>query len=267
MKIIIALAAACGFLGLITYSFNKMPVNDAVKENVETTAKTSAATSKPLVLVELFTSEGCSSCPPADRALIFLEKEQPYSEAEIVPLAMHVDYWNRLGWTDKFSASDYSRRQEFYSNTFKLDGVYTPQMVVDGARQFVGGNLDEAHKAVTEAAKSPKANVELTLADDKLKINITELPAHSFANVFLAIAENNLSTEVKRGENGGATLPHTAVVRELKTIGTISDEMKNFNTETAFKLQPDWKKENLKLVVFVQTEQGSRIIGVNQIKL
>lgn len=267
MKIIIAFAAALGFLGLLTCSFSKTPETSETAKTTGETINAAPSNDKPLVLVELFTSEGCSSCPPADRALSFLEKEQPYNEAEIIPLAMHVDYWNRLGWTDRFSSAEYSRRQEAYAGAFKLDGVYTPQMVVDGARQFVGSNLDEAHKAVAEAVKTPKAKVALALNGDKLKVDISEIPNHEAAEVFLAIAENNLSTEVKLGENSGATLPHTAVVRELKSIGAISENDKSFNVETAFNLQSAWKKENLKLVVFVQTEQGKRIIGVNRIKL
>jgi hypothetical protein len=140
-------------------------------------------------------------------------------------------------------------------------------MVVDGNRQFVGGNLGEAQKAVTEAVKSPKAEIELAVSDDKLKVKISNLPAHSFANVFLAIAENDLSTDVKRGENGGKILTHTAVVRNFKTIGSITAEDKGFETETIFQTPAAWKRKNLKLVVFVQEEEKSKIIGVSQVKL
>src|SRR5215212_735890 len=94
--------------------------------------------SRPAVLVELFTSEGCSSCPPADRNLAFLENQQPVTKAEIVTLAFHVDYWDRLGWKDRFSSPLFSRRQEDYAQAFKLDSNYTPQMIVDGKTEFVG---------------------------------------------------------------------------------------------------------------------------------
>ena len=100
---------------------------------------------KSPVLVELFTSEGCSSCPPADTALAFLEKEQPFMQAEIITLALHVDYWNNLGWRDEYSSPLYSQRQTVYVQKLKLDSTYTPQMIVDGRLQFVGSNLADSH--------------------------------------------------------------------------------------------------------------------------
>jgi hypothetical protein len=256
------------FLGLITYNVEKTVVsNEAVEIQGETQREIPLTKGKSPVLVELFTSQGCSSCPPADKNLAFLDKQQLISEAEIITLSMHVDYWNRLGWTDVFSSPKYSERQGFYSHTFKQNEVYTPQMVVDGSYQLVGGNLGEANKAISSSAKLPKAKVELVVLGDKLKVKVSELPEHSFANVFLAIAENNLSTNVKRGENGGKILSHVSVVRELKTIGSIAAEDKSFETETAFQTLTPWKKENLKFVVFIQVEKTSQIIGVNQIKL
>jgi hypothetical protein len=269
MKIILSLITVMSFLGLISYNVKKPAVSNKPTEiSPRTQEEIPPAKEKSPVLVELFTSQGCSSCPPADKNLAFLEKQQPSSEAEIITLSLHVDYWNRLGWTDVFSSPKYSERQGFYSNTFKLGGeVYTPQMVVDGTHQFVGGNMNEANKAISSSAKSPKAKIDLSISGDKLKVKISELPEHSYSNVFLAVAENNLSTNVKRGENGGKILPHTSVVRELKTIGSIAAEDKSFETETAFQTPAAWKRENLKLVVFIQVERTSRIIGVNQIKL
>src|SRR5215203_5351918 len=98
------------------------------------------------VLVELFTSEGCSSCPPADKNLAFLENQQPVPQAEIITLAFHVDYWDRLGWKDRFSSPLFSRRQEIYSQALKLDSSYTPQMIVNGESQFVGSDSGKAAK-------------------------------------------------------------------------------------------------------------------------
>jgi len=269
MKIILSLITVMSFLGLITYNVKKPALsNEPTEISPRTQEEIPPAKEKWPVLVELFTSQGCSSCPPADKNLAFLEKQQPSSEAEIITLSLHVDYWNRLGWTDVFSSPKYSERQGFYSNTFKLGGeVYTPQMVVDGTHQFVGGNMNEANKAISSSVKLPKAKIDLSISGDKLKVKISELPEHSYSNVFLAVAENNLSTNVKRGENGGKILPHASVVRELKTIGNITAEDKSFETETAFQTPPAWKKENLKFVVFIQVEQTSKIIGVNQIKL
>ena len=222
---------------------------------------------KTPVLVELFTSEGCSSCPPADRVLAQLEREQTNTDVEIITLALHVDYWNYLGWKDEFSAAMYSQRQSGYAEQFKLDSIYTPQMVVDGQTQFVGSNLGTAQKAIGEAAKMSKTNIELSTAENKLKVKISDLSAGENSYVWLAIAEDDLKTSVKRGENSGKTLAHVSVVREMKLLGNLASTDRNFETEVGFKLLPDWKKENVKFVAFVQGEKTKRIFAVNKYKL
>lgn len=221
--------------------------------------------SKPPVLVELFTSEGCSSCPPADRVLAQLEKEQPNSDAEIITLALHVDYWNYLGWKDEFSSAAYSQRQSGYADRFKLDSIYTPQMVVDGQTQFVGSNLGTAKQAISEAAKTSKATIEITNATDKLKVKISDVPTHDDSYVWLAIAEDGLKTNVKRGENGGKTLDHVSVVRNLQLIGNLAAADTSFETESALQFDSAWKKDNLKFIVFVQGKDSKKIFGVKKL--
>lgn len=262
MKIILLLIAALGFSGFITCNFQRDVQADKTTE-VSEIGQSNSAKNKTPVLVELFTSEGCSSCPPADRNLAVLEKEQPSSDAEIITLSLHVDYWNGLGWTDKFSSPLYSQRQAIYGDKFKINSIYTPQMVVDGIKQFVGGNLEEAQKAVNESAKTQKANVELSFSNDRLKVKISDIPKHENASVFLAIAEDNLSTEVKKGENGGKVLQHASVVRSLKPIGRVMAQENSFEMEIAPETEPNWKRENLKFVVFLQENQSRRILGVN----
>ncbi len=220
---------------------------------------------KTPVLVELFTSEGCSSCPPAEKVLAQLESEQPNKNAEIITLALHVDYWDNIGWKDEFSSALFSQRQNVYGHALKLRQVYTPQMVVDGQKHFVGSNLSEANKAITESAKNEKANIELNNEENNLKIKISGIPAHENSSIFLAIAEDNLSTSVKGGENSGRKLDHTSVVRELKSIGFVTPQQNSFDNSIAVQLQPEWKKENLKFVVFVQENRSRRILGVNRI--
>ncbi|HEY0426821.1 MAG TPA: DUF1223 domain-containing protein [Pyrinomonadaceae bacterium] len=222
--------------------------------------------SKSPVLIELFTSEGCSSCPPADRVLALLEKEQPYEQAEIITLALHVDYWNYLGWKDEFSSALFSQRQELYAQKFKLDSTYTPQMVVDGEKEFNGSDSGKALKAVMEAVKNQKTNIEISRDGEKLKIKIAELPAREDATVYLAIAEDNLASDVKRGENSGQKLEHVSVARELKSIGVIDAKAKMFEAETNLSIQPNWKTENLKIIVFVQENASRKIRAVNRIK-
>ncbi len=217
--------------------------------------------SKPAVLVELFTSEGCSSCPPADRVLSRLEKEPSNGEAEIITLAFHVDYWNYLGWKDEFSSKSFSERQSGYAERFKLDSIYTPQMVIDGEKQFVGSNSDAANKAISDGAKSQKANIEISHSNDKLKVKIIDAPTHDDSYVWLAIAEDDLKTNVRRGENGGKTLDHVSVVREMKLLGNLAAADKTFESETALQLNSAWKKENLKFVVFVQGKESKKVFG------
>lgn len=221
---------------------------------------------KQTVLVELFTSEGCSSCPPADKALAFLQREQPVPQAEIITLAFHVDYWNYLGWKDEFSSAEFSKRQEDYGKKFKTDSIYTPQMIVDGQTEFVGNNSGKAVNSVMEAAKSPKAKIELTLNENNLKINISEISKAENATVFAVIAEDNLSTNIKRGENSGRVLEHTSVVRELKNVGTVQGENSTFSAESVLQIQSNWKKENVKIIVFVQENESRKILGVNQLR-
>ena len=226
-------------------------------------AKTKIKTS---VLVELFTSEGCSSCPPADRVLSQLEKQQPNSEAEIITLAFHVDYWNYLGWKDEFSSKAFSERQSGYAERFKLDSIYTPQMVVDGETQFVGSNLDTANKAISDSAKSGKATIGISNQNGKLNVKITDAPTRDDdAYVWLAIAEDDLKTNVRRGENGGKSLDHVSVVREMKLLGNLAAADKIFEAETAVKYNSAWKKENLKFVVFVQGKASKKIFGVKKL--
>src|SRR5262249_24150999 len=127
------------------------------------------------VLVELFTSEGCSSCPPADQLLTSLAEKQPVSGAQIVTLSEHVDYWNRLGWTDPYSSAALSKRQNDYAEQFGGDSVYTPEMVVDGASQFVGSDDYAARDAIENAIKSPKASVQLTRSNMMSSENPTDV--------------------------------------------------------------------------------------------
>ncbi len=221
--------------------------------------------SKQPVLVELFTSEGCSSCPPADRALAFLEKEQPFAQAEIITLALHVDYWNYLGWKDEFSTPLFTQRQELYVEKLKVDSSYTPQMIVDGKIQFVGSDSGKAAKAIVEAAKIQKGKIEIVRNNDKLTVKITDLPAHENSIIFLAIAEDNLVSKVGRGENSGKRLEHQSVVRELKSIGTLNPPENSVELETILQLNQNWKKENLKIIVFVQENDSRRILGVGRI--
>src|SRR6266404_3670187 len=192
--------------------------------------------SRSPVLIELFTSEGCSSCPPADEVLSRLDKMQPVPGAEVIALSEHVDYWNRLGWSDPYSSADFSRRQGQYADAFRIDGNYTPQMIVDGQAEFVGSNMGKARDAIMKAAQAAKATVQITRVGDSsegragtvpLQVRVENTPpvgGGDTVEVLLAITEDNLRSNVLRGENGGRLLKHTAVVRRLTVIGRMSPE-------------------------------------------
>lgn len=209
------------------------------------------------VVVELFTSEGCSSCPPADQLLSRLRGQKSSNGAEIIPLGFHVDYWDYQGWRDRFSSHAFTERQENYATHFKLDGPYTPQMVVDGSDQFVGSSVGRAQEAIAQAAVQPqKADVQLSRAPDGIAVHIHAEPGTA-GNVMLAISEDNLSTHVGGGENGGRELRHAAVVRDLRQIGKLVNG--NFEGQISGKkpLPKDWKPQDVHYVVFVQSAAGA----------
>ena len=218
------------------------------------------------VVVELFTSEGCSSCPPADALLIKLREQHSDDGVEIIPLGFHVDYWNRLGWRDRFSSAEYSQRQEDYATRMKLDGPYTPQMVVDGETEFVGNNTGRAHDAIIQAAgRSPGAQLEVTRSSgDKLHVKVNSASTAS-ADILLAITEDNLSSSVKSGENSGHVLRHAAVVREFRKIGQTSAG--GFDSDVALNPGKDWKLKDLRAVVFVQEKPLGKILAAAETSL
>ena len=212
------------------------------------------------VVVELFTSEGCSSCPAADDLLGHM-RTTAAGGAEVIPLGFHVDYWNYLGWRDRFSSSAFSSRQESYANRFRLGGPYTPQMVVDGSQEFNGSSSRQAQDAIARAASQPEeAEVQLAFsADSKLSVHVKGLASSVSGEVMLAVTEDNLLSNVGRGENSGRVLRHSAVVREFRSLGQLKNGL--FETELAITPAKDWKPSDLRVVVFVQPASRSSIAG------
>lgn len=220
------------------------------------------------VVVELFTSEGCSSCPPADELLGRLRQDLSAKNIQVIPLGFHVDYWNRLGWKDRFSSAEFTQRQEQYTHALKADGPYTPEMVVDGEVEFVGNDAGQAQRTIRQqASQLETAQVKIAPAGaDQLTIQVKG-PASSSANalVMLAITEDNLTTEVFSGENGGRTLHHAAVVRELQEVGVLHNGI--MATTVPLKLEKDWKRNDLRAVVFVQQGPSGKIEGAASVAL
>ncbi len=221
-------------------------------------AQPTSNTERIPVIVELFTSEGCSSCPPADAVLSELEKTQPVANAQIITLGEHVDYWNYLGWSDPFSNAIFSERQQAYSQSLGSN-TYTPQMVVNGRAEFNGSDANKAAATIARAIREPKAKLNIsTGANAKIVVNTTNIPAGVDAanlQVVLALTENNLSSNVVRGENAGRVLKHRTVVRSLKVIGTPA------KAESSLTFDKNWKRENLQIVAFLQDSKTHRIYG------
>lgn len=224
--------------------------------------------SKPqkTVVVELFTSEGCSSCPPADELLGHLRQDLAARNVQVIPLGFHVDYWDSQGWKDRFSSADFTRRQELYARSLNSkNGPYTPQMVIDGTADVVG-NSSQVEQVITQEAGKPDV-AEVTLSPegtDRLSVAVKAPPA-SKSNVMLAITEDNLSTRVGAGENNGHTLHHAAVVREFRQLGQLHDG--TFTKDVPLKVKSDWKRADLRAVVFVQENPVGKIDGAASVAL
>ena len=230
---------------------------------------TEPGTPRRSVVVELFTSEGCSSCPPADELLGHLRQDLSAKNIQVIPLGFHVDYWNSLGWKDRFSSAEFTQRQEQYTHALKVDGPYTPEMVVDGEAEFVGNDAGQAQRTIRQqASQLETAQVIIASAGaDQLNIQVKGPagPSNSNALVMLAITEDNLTTQVFSGENGGKTLHHAAVVRDLRQVGTLKDGV--IEITVPLKLEKDWTRNDLRAVVFVQQGPSGKIEGAASVAL
>lgn len=234
----------------------------------------SSTASRQVVIAELFTSEGCSSCPAADALLRDWLSRQPVQGVEFVALGEHVDYWDRLGWRDPYSSGVFSRRQSEYAAAFKSDRIYTPQLIVDGRLECVGSDVACVQRAVREAARQPKARVSIatTVAGKDLAARIVvEVPMavvrRAQADIMLAVTEDDVETRVLRGENGGVTLRHSAVTRTLVEAGTLEASGTRADVTVAVPISADWTRRHLRLVAFVQERETRRIIGGGSIAL
>ena len=239
--------------------------------------KNTAAANGSEVVVELFTSEGCSSCPPADALLARLSEQLTPENAQVIALEEHVDYWDELGWKDPFSSHDSTVRQYAYAGVLGNGNPYTPQMVVDGGLEFSGGREQKARQSIAEAAAQKKTTVTLSQGtaskpgSESFLIQVGRLSPSAkggAAEVWLAITETGLHSSVTRGENAGHELRHAAIVRTMRKIGEAkADTDTSFSGNATVPLGKEWKRENLKAVVFVQEKKSLRILGAAEISL
>jgi hypothetical protein len=210
------------------------------------------------VLVELFTSEGCSSCPPADALLERLVSEQPVPQVRIVALGEHVDYWNDLGWRDRFSDPAFTNRQVGYVRRLGRSSPYTPQVVVDGERDALGSSRAAVMAAIAAQAPRPKGEVRVRREPSGTLRVEASWPGGAAAGVFLAVTERRAATDVTRGENAGRRLLHASVARSLVRIGTGSGV---FLGSAAV---PEAPLPGTSWVVFVQATGGGRVLAVGE---
>jgi hypothetical protein len=227
-----------------------------------------ASSSAPVAgvaVVELFTSEGCSSCPPAERVLGELAGEAARDGRPVLTLAFHVDYWNRLGWADRFSDPAFSRRQERYAKTLNLSDLYTPQMVVNGTAQFVGSDRKAADRAIADAlAKAQSALVVLNVNGNKrdgYRVHTTVKGADPGTVVNVAVVEQGLSTDVNSGENRGRRLDEPSVVRWFKSARLPEGK------EIVVPSLPEVRAQNASVIVYVQRPENGMVLGASSASL
>jgi hypothetical protein len=228
-----------------------------------------APSARALVIAELFTSEGCSSCPPADDMLRQLVEQQPIPGVEVVALGEHVDYWDKLGWRDPFSSALLTERQSQYARLSIPRSIYTPQLVVDGRYECIASEIAEVRKALVAAATLPKVDVAVTQAlpaDGSLQLRVhvdvpPALGSHDDADVMVAITEDHLVSRVIRGENKGRTLTHTGVVRAIRSVGDLKRRELAYSVDVPIQISSGWKRGDLRAIAFVQERASRNILG------
>ena len=255
MKKIIAGLAEVAIIILIV-SFKKQ----APASSVETTGFT------PVAVIELFTSQGCSSCPSADHLLEKTIEEAKKDGRKIFALSFHVDYWNRLGWADPFSDKKYSQRQSEYASTLNLNSVYTPQMIVNGSREFVGSSESDLKDALSKSLNTKPTAAFKTL---NAVVQNQNPPSIKFAldgdysgcKINFALVSLSETTSIKRGENGGLTLKNENVVRQFISIPAVA------TGEINFKSSPMPSSSNLAIVAYIQRSSDYKIIGASMAEI
>ncbi|MBZ0111116.1 MAG: DUF1223 domain-containing protein [Thermoanaerobaculia bacterium] len=225
---------------------------------------------RPAVLLELFTSQGCSSCPPADRLLAELpERMEREFGIEVVPLSLHVDYWNRLGWRDPFSEESFSIRQRQYAEWMKEGRVYTPQLVVNGTDHCVGSSRD-CIEALVRAAAANVESVRLSVQGSStagavvVMVEMTENSRSIPLVLYVALRQRGLSTEVGSGENARRTLQNDFVVRRLVAAQQIPGGQRTASKEARLAVDPDWGEERLEVVAFLQDPRTGEVVAASQ---
>ncbi len=245
-----------------------MPLLFLRATGTEQPASIDAASTATPILIELFTSEGCSSCPPADAWLKQLDASQPIAGAQAIVLSEHVDYWNHDGWKDPFSSSFFTDRQSAYVRTLGGSSPYTPQMIVNGATELHLSDQAQVNQAISKAAKATQLPVTIsalnTAGDSpamlRAHIEVDGTRARRNADVYAVIALDHAESQVLKGENGGRRLTHAAVALDLVRVGKL-EKGKPFSQDFQARLKAGVDPKNLRLVVFVQESGPGEVLG------
>lgn len=262
MRTLIAALLACVLFACFSCSSESGTGKPAANGKSDTKAP---GTREP-VLVELFTSEGCGNCPPADKMLSLMETQQPFDGADVITLGYHVDYFNDRGWKDEYSSADYTKRQRLYSLRLGVESVYTPQMVVDGRAEFIGSDGAKAKEIIGKAADEKKPNFAVKVDGQTARVTFTDLQPHDVATAVVAAAEDGLTSDVNAGNNRGKKLSHVSVVRKLQGFGKVPQKATEFSGAVDLPSDPAWNKEKMRYIVYLQEDQSGRIIGVGRVK-
>ena len=225
--------------------------------NLDKKAVRSLPATNGFAVVELFTSEGCSSCPPADEAVAALLAK---NIKNVYILAYHVDYWNRLGWEDQFSKPEYSQRQSQYASVLGLSSVYTPQVIVNGSSEFVGSDEDKLNGTVEDNLQTDikqNVNINAVRVDNTITVDYST-GGNDEVLLNLALVQPEATTSVKRGENGGRVLHHVNIVRVLKTIDAKGEG------KLTIDIPSELSNASLQLIAYTQGKDNLRILGADQ---
>ncbi|MDN5288663.1 MAG: hypothetical protein JWR38_4937 [Mucilaginibacter sp.] len=247
---IFALTASFALAVIILASF----INH--KDKIALKKESVKADGKGFAVVELFTSEGCSSCPSADELVARIQKEN--KDKPVYILAFHVDYWNRLGWKDVFSSADYSKRQNEYASWLNLKSVYTPQIVVNGKKEFVGSEEGTLRNAITAGLRAnPAATLTLNAQKDHNQVTVTYRTdgVDKNSTLLLALVQKAAQTKVERGENGGHTLSHVQIVRKIQ-----SQSLTGGNGNASIALPEGFNTQGWEVIGFVQNKTNGAIL-------
>ena len=231
-------------------------------------AQSAAAPKLTPILIELFTSEGCSSCPPADAFLKQLDQAQPIPGAQAIVVSEHVDYWNHDGWTDPYSSSALTARQDAYVRVFAEYSAYTPQLIVNGEMELHLASQAQVAQTLLKAAKVQQLPVSvggLSIEGNSPSVLHAHIDADGSASrhnaeVWAVIALNHAESQVTRGENGGRRLEHAAVALDLVRVGKL-EKGKPFSQDFSTRLKPGVDPKNLRLIVFVQESGPGDVLG------